>query len=177
MVAFSFMLEWTMKDKWEKSWFFLIGSSFYVENMPWKLSTKDTKKHVAFFICITHLEIDNDGFVPSNIWPIKNPLQSDNGNLSSNVQVGSQYSFDLSFQTICTFIDSTSIRFDAMEHQIVLPTSVNFIQPVLQIIIDTNQLIHLVFDTLQILKVFHLGEVYIKTRLEILPVYDRDYFF
>ena len=44
------------------------------------------------------------------------------------------------------FVNPTRVWFDSLENQIILPAPINFVQAVLQIIINTYQFIHLIFD-------------------------------
>ena len=98
-----------------------------------------------------YLKCDNYWFVTSHIRPIEDSLQPHQRYVSANVQVSPQDSFDLGLQTIHGLMNPSRIRLNSVKNQIILPASVNFVKPILQIVIDTNQFIHLALDGLQTL--------------------------
>ena len=98
-----------------------------------------------------YLKRDNYWFVTSHIRPIEDSLQPHQRYVSANVQVSPQDPLDLGLQTVHGLMNPSRIRLNSVKDQIILPASVNFVKPILQIIIDANQFIHLALDGLQTL--------------------------
>ena len=121
-------LEYSKSFKFELFWSNFAIKTVFAGNLAKRISNlprlADSKSEQSNLI---YLKVYNYRFVASDIRPIENSLQSYNRDFSANIQICSEDSFDFWFQTIHAFVNSSRIRFNAMKHQIVLPTPVNFV--------------------------------------------------